>query len=294
MKLDKEFSKKAVITLNEVSYNYKEYDDEGGEISTRKGVNDVSLEIYEGEFLALVGHNGSGKSTLAKMLNGLLLAQKGEVQILGLNPNEEEELFKIRSNVGMVFQNPDNQTVASIVEDDVAFGPENLGVPQAELRQRVDDALGRVNMLEFAQKTPSRLSGGQKQRVAIAGALALQPKILVLDEATSMLDPIGRKEVMDTVVHLNSVGMTIVTITHFMDEVAKADRVVVLSGGKVAMQGTPKEIFAQKTQLEQLGLKTPRCVSLASALKKSGLDVDGEEDDIQRLGERLCQLLSKI
>lgn len=286
--------KKSVITLNDVVYNYKEYDDNGVEMSTPKGINSVSLSVHEGEFLALVGHNGSGKSTLAKTFNGLLLAQKGSVEVLGLNPCVEKELHQIRAKVGMVFQNPDNQTVASIVEDDVAFGPENLGVPQQELRKRVDEALKNVDMFDYAKKTPSRLSGGQKQRVAIAGALALQPKILVLDEATSMLDPVGRKEVMDTVLSLNKAGMTIVTITHFMDEAAKADRIVVLSGGKIAMQGTPDEIFAQKNRLEQLGLKTPRCIDLATELKREGFDVDEKQEDINKLGERLCQLLLKI
>ena len=283
--------KNIVITLTNVVYNYKDYDDDGVELQTHRGINDLSLTVNEGEFLALVGHNGSGKSTLAKTFNGLVIAQKGSIEVLGLNPTVEKELFEIRSKVGMVFQNPDNQTVASIVEDDVAFGPENLGVEHPELRQRVEDALKTVNMLEYATKSPSRLSGGQKQRVAIAGALALKPKILVLDEATSMLDPSGRKEVMDSVLALNKAGMTIITITHFMDEAMMADRIVVLSDGKIVMQGKPNEIFAQKESLEQLGLKTPRSIDLATRLAQKGFDVDGNESDINKLGDRLCQLL---
>lgn len=273
-------------------YNYREYDQYGEEKPTDRGVNGVTLSVYKGEFLALVGRNGSGKSTLAKMFNGLLLAQKGKVDVYGLNPAIEKELYQIRAKVGMVFQNPDNQTVASIVEDDVAFGPENLGVSQKELRERVDTALADVNMSKYATKTTSRLSGGQKQRVAIAGALALRPKILVLDEATSMLDPEGRRDVMDTVSKLNDAGMTVVAITHFMDEAACADRIVALKNGKIALEGTPAEVFAQHDKLEQLGLKTPRDVELALRLKESGLDIEPQED-IFKLGEALCQLLSK-
>lgn len=292
--MEEQISKKPVITLKNVIYNYTDYDENGAEVLTQRGVNDLSLTVHEGEFLALVGHNGSGKSTLAKTFNGLLLAQKGSVEVLGLNPSIEKELFEIRSKVGMVFQNPDNQTVASIVEDDVAFGPENLGIEQAELRRRVDEALKIVNMSDYAKKTPSRLSGGQKQRVAIAGALALCPKILVLDEATSMLDPVGRKEVMDTVLALNKAGMTIISITHFMDEAVLADRIVVLSEGKMVMEGKPKDIFAQRVRLEELGLKTPRSIDLALRMKEKGFDLAGEVKNMEELGERLCQLLSKI
>lgn len=289
--LQNQKSKNVVITLKNVVYNYKDYDDDGREIQTHRGVNDLSLTVNEGEFLALVGHNGSGKSTLAKTFNGLIIPQRGSVEVLGLNPSIEKQLFEIRSQVGMVFQNPDNQTVASIVEDDVAFGPENLGIEHPELRQRVDDALKAVNMLDYAQKTPSRLSGGQKQRVAIAGALALKPKILVLDEATSMLDPVGRKEVMDNVVALNKAGMTIIAITHFMDEATLADRIVVLAEGKIVLQGTPTEIFSQKARLEELGLKTPRSIDLATQLRQNGFDVDPTEQDIVKLGESICQSL---
>ncbi len=290
--MEKNLDRAPVVTLTDVIYNYKEYDQYGEEKPTDRGVNGVTLSVYKGEFLALVGRNGSGKSTLAKMFNGLLLAQKGKVDVYGLNPAIEKELYQIRAKVGMVFQNPDNQTVASIVEDDVAFGPENLGISQKELRERVDTALADVNMSKYATKTTSRLSGGQKQRVAIAGALALRPKILVLDEATSMLDPEGRRDVMDTVSKLNDAGMTVVAITHFMDEAARADRIVALKNGKIALEGTPAEVFAQHDRLEQLGLKTPRDVELALRLKESGLDIEPQED-IFKLGEALCRLLSK-
>lgn len=290
--MEKNLDRAPVVTLTDVIYNYREYDQYGEEKPTDRGVNGVTLSVYKGEFLALVGRNGSGKSTLAKMFNGLLLAQKGKVDVYGLNPAIEKELYQIRAKVGMVFQNPDNQTVASIVEDDVAFGPENLGISQKELRERVDTALADVNMSKYATKTTSRLSGGQKQRVAIAGALALRPKILVLDEATSMLDPEGRRDVMDTVSKLNDAGMTVVAITHFMDEAARADRIVALKNGKIALEGTPAEVFAQHDKLEELGLKTPRDVELALRLKESGLDIEPQED-IFKLGEALCQLLSK-
>ncbi len=284
-------NKKIVIQLNDVVYNYREYGEDGKSTVSDRGVNGVSLSVYEGEFLALVGHNGSGKSTLAKLFNGLIKAQSGEVRVFGLNPDVDKELYEIRSLVGMVFQNPDNQMVASIVEDDVAFGPENLGIPQKELRQRVDDALKSVNMTEYAKKTPTRLSGGQKQRIAIAGVLAIKPKILVMDESTSMLDPVGRKEVMETVTRLNREGMTVVAITHFMDEVSQADRVVVLNEGKIAMQGPPKEIFAKGRELHLMGLDVPRSVALATQLKERGFDVEAVETDINKLGEEICRLL---
>ena len=284
-------NKKTVIQLNDVVYNYREYGEDGKSTVSDRGVNGVSLSVYEGEFLALVGHNGSGKSTLAKLFNGLIKAQSGEVRVFGLNPDVDKELYEIRSLVGMVFQNPDNQMVASIVEDDVAFGPENLGIPQKELQQRVDDALKSVNMTEYAKKTPTRLSGGQKQRIAIAGVLAIKPKILVMDESTSMLDPVGRKEVLETVTRLTREGMTVVAITHFMDEVSQADRVVVLNEGKIAMQGPPKEIFAKGRELHLMGLDVPRSVALATQLKERGFDVEAVETDINKLGEEICRLL---
>lgn len=221
-----------------------------------------------------------------------MLAQTGEVSVDGLNPKVKKELYKIREQVGMVFQNPDNQMIASIVEDDIAFGPENLGVPREEIVERVEGALKAVNMSEFHDKTPTKLSGGQKQRIAIAGVLAIRPRVLVLDEATSMLDPQGRRDVMDTVKRLNREGITVVTITHFMDEVTEADRVVVLSDGELVMQGTPQEIFREKDKLREYGLDVPRSVALSNELFKAGLDLSPATTDINELGEELCRLLS--
>ncbi len=283
-----------IIEIKNATYNYKDYAENGTEIITDRGINNVDLDVYEGEFLTLVGHNGSGKSTLAKLFNGLIKPQKGTVRVYGLDPLIDEQLYQIRSKVGMVFQNPDNQMVASIVEDDVAFGPENLGIETSELRQRVDNALKSVNMSEYAEKTPTRLSGGQKQRIAIAGALAIQPRVLVLDEATSMLDPTGRHDVMETVFKLNKEGITVINITHFMDEAVKADRVVVLNEGKIAFEGTPKEVFSQGRTLHKMGLDVPRSVSLSTQLSERGFDVESFTTDIKLLGDRLCQLLSKI
>ena len=284
--------KKVIIKLENVTYKYKVYQEDGAPVREERGLNSVSLEIYEGEFLALVGHNGSGKSTLAKLLNGLLLAQSGDVSVDGLNPKVKKELYKIREQVGMVFQNPDNQMIASIVEDDIAFGPENLGVPREEIVERVEGALRAVNMSEFHDKTPTKLSGGQKQRIAIAGVLAIRPRVLVLDEATSMLDPQGRRDVMETVKKLNREGITVVTITHFMDEVTEADRVVVLSDGELVMQGAPQEIFREKDKLREYGLDVPRSVALSNELFKAGLDLSPATTDINELGEELCRLLS--
>lgn len=284
--------KKVIIKLENVTYKYKVYQEDGAPVREERGLNSVSLEIYEGEFLALVGHNGSGKSTLAKLLNGLLLAQSGDVSVDGLNPKVKKELYKIREQVGMVFQNPDNQMIASIVEDDIAFGPENLGVPREEIVERVEGALRAVNMSEFHDKTPTKLSGGQKQRIAIAGVLAICPRVLVLDEATSMLDPQGRRDVMETVKKLNREGITVVTITHFMDEVTEADRVVVLSDGELVMQGAPQEIFRENDKLREYGLDVPRSVALSNELFKAGLDLSPATTDINELGEELCRLLS--
>ena len=268
--MEKDVNRAPVVTLTDVVYNYREYDDKGEEKITNRGVNGVSLSIYKGEFLALVGRNGSGKSTLAKMLNGLLLAQKGKVDVYGLDPTVEKELYQIRARVGMVFQNPDNQTVASIVEDDVAFGPENLGIPQKELRERVDTALADVNMLEYATKTPSRLSGGQKQRVAIAGVLAMKPKCIVLDEPTAMLDPQGRADIMRILHELHEKQhITIILITHHMDEAVQAQRVAVLDGGHLVMDGTPREIFTQTKRLRALGLEAPQSIELLERINQT-------------------------
>ena len=287
---------KEIIKVDDVTYIYRNSSDEEENASAAKqvnGVKGVSLSIYEGEFLAIVGHNGSGKSTLAKLLNGLLAPQQGKVEAFGYDTSGKD-VYEVLRRVGMVFQNPDNQMVASIVEDDVAFGPENLGVPQPEIVERVKWALSAVKMSDYADKTPTRMSGGQKQRVAIAGVLALKPRVIVLDESTAMLDPQGRKEVIDTVMRLNKEeNMTIVLITHFMDEVIMADRVIAMDGGRIVMSGTPKEIFSQEDRIKEIGLDLPVISTLAHALNKRGFALDTDIFDVEELGEEICQSLSK-
>ena len=287
---------KEIIKVDDVTYIYRNSSDEEENASAAKqvnGVKGVSLSIYEGEFLAIVGHNGSGKSTLAKLLNGLLAPQQGKVEAFGFDTSGKD-VYEVLRRVGMVFQNPDNQMVASIVEDDVAFGPENLGVPQPEIMERVKWALSAVKMSDYADKTPTRMSGGQKQRVAIAGVLALKPRVIVLDESTAMLDPQGRKEVIDTVMRLNKEeNMTIVLITNFMDEVIMADRVIAMDGGRIVMSGTPKEIFSQEDRIKEIGLDLPVISTLAHALNKRGFALDTDIFDVEELGEEICQSLSK-
>ena len=234
----------------------------------------VTLSIARGSFVVVLGHNGSGKSTLAKTFNGVLLPSGGRVLVEGMDTRDEEKLLAIRQRVGMVFQNPDNQIVANVVEEDVAFAPENLGVPTEEIRRRVDDALAAVGMSEFVRHAPHLLSGGQKQRIAIAGVLAMEPACIVLDEATAMLDPVGRREVLSTVHRLNrEKGITVVLITHHMDEAEEADRVVVMDDGKVAMDGTPREVFTQVDALRSMGLTVPDTVDLLDRLRRDGVDV---------------------
>jgi energy-coupling factor transport system ATP-binding protein len=255
-------------------------------------LKNVSFKIYEGEFTAIVGCNGSGKSTLAKHINGLLIPDEGGVTVLGLNTKDKKVLFEIRKNTGMVFQNPDNQMVASIVEDDVAFGPENIGVPQKEIVERVEWALSCVDMLEFRSRTTERLSGGQKQRIAIAGVLAIKPKILVLDESTAMLDPRGRREVLDIVKRLNrEQGITVILITHFMDEALLADRIFVMYDGKTVLSGTPSEVFSESDALKQIGLNVPSALSIAQKLRRGGMPISGDALTIGELAKGICQLL---
>ena len=256
-----------IISIKDLCFDY--VNEESGEKSAvLRGIN---TDIMRGEFLAVLGHNGSGKSTLAKHLNAILLPSSGSVTIDGICTSDEDKLFDIRRKVGMVFQNPDNQMVANIVEEDVAFAPENLGIPREELRRRVDDALSAVNMSKFSKHAPHMLSGGQKQRVAIAGVLAMEPEIIVLDEPTAMLDPIGRREIIDTVKKLNRErNMTVVLITHYMEEAVEADRILVIDKGKIEMEGTPSEIFPQVERLKALGLDTPQATELIYLLKKEG------------------------
>ena len=255
----------------------------------------VSLEIEEGSFVAVLGHNGSGKSTLAKHMNAILLPSGGTVYVDGIDTNDEDRLLDIRRAVGMVFQNPDNQLVATVVEEDIAFGPENMGIEPKEIRRRVDDALATVRMSEFAAYTPSKLSGGQKQRIAIAGVLAMKPDCIVLDEPTAMLDPVGRKEVMETIERLNrEEGITIILITHYMDEAVRGDRVYVIDDGHLVMQGHPKEIFAQVETLKGYGLDVPQVTETAYLLRKEGIDLPGDILTIEEMVGALCQLKSAI
>lgn len=258
-------------------------------------IKDVSLQIEKGEYLAVIGKNGSGKSTLAKLLNALLIPDKGSVTVDEYSSANKKQLFEIRKRVGVVFQNPDNQIVASIVEDDVAFGPENLGVPRKEIGERIDYALNAVGMQEYRHSSPMHLSGGQKQRIAIAGVLALKPEILVLDESTAMLDPKGRKEVLDTVKELNAVhGVTVITITHYMDEILDADRVIVMQNGKIAMEGTPRRIFSEKEKIKSLGLELPLAMRISEELIARGLPLKEGILTREDLAEELCSLKRKI
>lgn len=275
----------AQIELKGVSYSYPIR--EGYNL---KALKNLSLSIDKGEFVALVGMNGSGKSTLAKLLNGLFTPTEGEVLIDGLSTSDEANTFEIRKRAGMVFQNPDNQTVATIIEDDVAFGPENIGLARDEIIKRVDEALCAVGMSEFRKRTASKLSGGQKQRVAIAGVLAMRPSILILDESTSMLDPSGRREVMDVARKLNAEGITVINITHNMDEASLANRIVVLRKGRLAMDGTPKEVFASG-QLEACGLTLPPVTQLARSLEARGFAFDGVILSEEELAEGICRTL---
>ncbi|WP_408955529.1 energy-coupling factor transporter ATPase [Natroniella sp. ANB-PHB2] len=254
----------------------------------------VDLEVDSGEFVVIVGHNGSGKSTLAKMLNGLLVPNEGEVLVNGKATSREENIWEIRRQIGMVFQNPDNQLVANIVEEDIAFGPENLGLESAVIKKRVEEALEVVGMNEFRRNAPHNLSGGQKQRIAIAGILAMHPKCLVLDEPTAMLDPVGRKEVMATVKELNQqLGMAVVHITHFMSEALLADRIIVMDQGQIVLEGTPKEIFSQVDEIKKYHLDVPQSTELAFRLSQAGLDIPPDIFNVDELVEKLCYLKSK-
>ncbi len=254
---------------------------------------DLSLKVEKGEFVAILGHNGSGKSTLAKCFNAINIPEKGDVFVNGMSIKDESKILDIRQSVGMVFQNPDNQIVATVVEEDVAFAPENMGVPSEEIRRRVDDSLKTVGMYEYREHAPHRLSGGQKQRVAIAGILAMQPDCILLDEPTAMLDPRGRKEVMNTIKMLNRErGVTIVLITHYMDEAAQADRVVVMDNGKIVMDDKPKKVFSRVDEIKSLGLDVPQVTELVYRLNECGYDLDSEITTEDECVEALYKLLS--
>lgn len=262
---------------------------------TFDALKDVTAQIKKGEFTAIIGTNGSGKSTLARHLNALLIPTAGELIVEGMRTSDANRIWDIRQKVGMVFQNPDNQLVAAVVEEDVAFGPENLGVPPEEIRERVDFALGKVGMTSYREQAPSMLSGGQKQRVAIAGVLAMKPDCIVLDEPTAMLDPKGRKEVMDTIHELNKTeGITIVLITHFMEEAVTADHILVIDKGVLKMEGTPREIFSQADKVTEIGLNVPVPADLARRLRKKGMAVSERCMTDEELGEALCPFVSKM
>ena len=281
----------AIIETKELEFDYVTRDEEAKVTEVDRAIDGVSLQIEAGSFVAILGHNGSGKSTLAKTLNGILLPSGGTVLISGMDTADDANLLDIRREVGMVFQNPDNQIIANLVEDDVGFGPENLGVPTEEIWQRVDAALQAVGMTAFRLKSPNHLSGGQKQRVAIAGVMAMHPKCIVLDEPTAMLDPNGRKEVIRTVTELNrSEGVTVVLITHYMEEVIGADRLVVMDDGKVIMDGTPREVFARVEELKRLRLDVPQATELAYELKQRGVSLPDSVLTMEELAEAILPL----
>lgn len=261
------------------------------EQTEKVAINHVSMEVKKGEFLVILGHNGSGKSTMAKHMNALLLPSGGKMYVDGLDTSDIKNIWEVRRRAGMVFQNPDNQLVATIVEEDVAFGPENLGVDPKEIRERVDDSLKAVGMYEYRKHAPHLLSGGQKQRIAIAGILAMRPKCIVLDEPTAMLDPSGRNEVMKTIKEVNKkFGITIILITHYMDEAAQADRIIVMDKGEKVMEGVPREIFSQVKKIKSIGLDVPQVTELAYELQKEGVDISTEILNIDEMVNALCQL----
>ena len=274
-----------IIKVNNVSFEYVT------EESAFKAIDNLSLDVKEGEFVVIIGHNGSGKSTLSKNLNAILTPTSGEIYINDLNTNQEENLWDIRQTAGLVFQNPDNQIVATIVEEDVAFGPENLGIEPNEIRTRVEESLKSVGMYELRDRQPHLLSGGQKQRVAIAGIIAMKPKCIIFDEATAMLDPSGRKEVMNTIKTLNKEeNITVLHITHFMEEAVDADRIIVMEKGKKVLEGTPREVFTKVDELKRIGLDVPYMTELSKELIESGLKIDSDILTVDEMVDKLCQL----
>lgn len=279
-----------MIKAKNVVFEYQKYDEEGNVSETKRAVDGVELDVKKGDFVAILGHNGSGKSTLAKHINALLLPTDGEVWVAGMNTKDEEHIWDIRQSAGMVFQNPDNQIIGTVVEEDVGFGPENMGIPTEQIWERVEEALKAVGMYKYRKHSPNRLSGGQKQRVAIAGIVAMHPQCIILDEPTAMLDPNGRKEVIRAVRALNMVeDITVLLITHYMEEVVYADKVIVMDQGKVVMQGTPKEIFSRVEELKSYRLDVPQVTMLAHELKKKGIPLSDGILTIEELVNELCQ-----
>ena len=263
-----------MIQTEKLVYEYEKRDEEGNVIGTSRAIDEVDIEAKEGQFIAILGHNGSGKSTLAKHLNAILMPTEGSVWVNGKNTSDPDELWNVRQSAGMVFQNPDNQIIGTVVEEDVGFGTENLGVPTDEIWQRVEESLKAVGMIEYRHHSPNKLSGGQKQRVAIAGVVAMEPKCIVMDEPTAMLDPVGRREVLKTVHKLRKQKkVTVILITHYMEEVVDADKIFVMDHGKVVMEGSPKEIFSRVDELKSYRLDVPQVTILADELRKRGLDI---------------------
>lgn len=280
-----------MIRAEKLSFEYNQLDDEGNVVGKRRALDEVDFRIRPGKFIAILGHNGSGKSTLAKHLNALFVPTEGTLWVDGMNSKDLDRTLEIRQTAGMVFQNPDNQIIASVVEEDVGFGPENLGVPTEEIWKRVEDSLSSVGMLEYRHHSPNKLSGGQKQRVAIAGVMAMRPKCIVLDEPTAMLDPVGRKEVLRAVEDLRRrENVTVILITHYMEEVIGADRVFVMSEGKIVMDGTPREIFSHVSKLKKLRLDVPQVTLLADKLRKKGLAIPKGILTKEELVNAICQL----
>ena len=263
-----------MIQTEKLVYEYEKRDEEGNVIGTSRAIDEVDIEAKEGQFIAILGHNGSGKSTLAKHLNAILMPTEGSVWVNGKNTSNPDELWNVRQSAGMVFQNPDNQIIGTVVEEDVGFGPENLGVPTDEIWQRVEESLKAVGMIEYRHHSPNKLAGGQKQRVAIAGVVAMEPKCIVMDEPTAMLDPVGRREVLKTVHKLRKQKkVTVILITHYMEEVVDADKIFVMDHGKIVMEGSPKEIFSKVDELKSYRLDVPQVTILADELRKCGLDI---------------------
>ncbi|MBE5947942.1 MAG: energy-coupling factor transporter ATPase [Lachnospiraceae bacterium] len=285
----------SIIKAEDLIFEYKKLDDAGEVESVHRAVDNVNLEVNKGEFIAILGHNGSGKSTLAKHINAILLPSEGSMWVCGKDTKEEDDTWFIRQNAGMVFQNPDNQIIGTVVEEDVGFGPENIGVPTEDIWTRVENALKSVGMIKYRHHSPNKLSGGQKQRVAIAGVVAMKPQCIILDEPTAMLDPNGRQEVIKTVLELNKKeGVTVILITHYMEEVISADRVFVMESGQVVMTGTPREIFARVDELKSYRMDVPQVTMLAHELKEAGVPISGTILSVEELVEEICQLKSKV
>lgn len=280
-----------IISTEEVVFEYDKRDEEGNVIGKQRAVDKVTMDIKQGDFIAILGHNGSGKSTLAKHMNAILLPSEGTVWVDGKDTKDLEKLWDIRQSAGMVFQNPDNQIIGTVVEEDVGFGPENLGVPTEKIWKRVEESLKSVGMLDYRHHSPNKLSGGQKQRIAIAGVIAMRPKCIVLDEPTAMLDPNGRKEVIKTIHELREKeNITVILITHYMEEVVDADKVIVMDGGQIVMEGTPVEVFSQVEVLKKYRLDVPQVTMLAYELQKKGLDIPSGILKMEELVEAVCQL----